>query len=118
MIHDDVRASTSAVLTHILYKRTKVPFDSRHNIFLQCPVRSKQHWAGWSGKCSVQSALVAGTKSSEAMASSADGMRAAPTPCRDNDRMIGIRPEYGEILFKDGVAARRYYLRVNEQKRA
>ncbi|KAG6150537.1 hypothetical protein E4U35_005216 [Claviceps purpurea] len=39
------------------------------------------------------------------MASSADGMRAAPTPCRDNDRMIGIRPEYGEILFKDGVAA-------------
>ncbi|KAG6177989.1 hypothetical protein E4U36_006800 [Claviceps purpurea] len=41
------------------------------------------------------------------MASSADGMRAAPTPCRDNDRMIGIRPEYGEILFKDGVAARR-----------
>ncbi|KAG6150201.1 hypothetical protein E4U11_008470, partial [Claviceps purpurea] len=39
--------------------------------FLQCPVRSKQHWAGWSGTCSVQSALVAGTKSSEAMASSA-----------------------------------------------
>ncbi|KAG6139778.1 hypothetical protein E4U28_003676 [Claviceps purpurea] len=28
MIHDDVRASTSAVLTHILYK-----LDSRHNIF-------------------------------------------------------------------------------------
>ncbi|KAG6206268.1 hypothetical protein E4U22_007662 [Claviceps purpurea] len=42
------------------------------------------------------------------------GMRAAPTPCRDNDRMIGIRPEYGEILFKDGVAARRYYLRANK----
>ncbi|KAG6254359.1 hypothetical protein E4U23_006378 [Claviceps purpurea] len=28
MIHDDVRASTSAVLTHILYK-----LDGRHNIF-------------------------------------------------------------------------------------
>ncbi|KAG6164248.1 hypothetical protein E4U51_005165 [Claviceps purpurea] len=44
-------------------------------------------------------------------------MRAAPTPCRDNDRMIGIRLEYGELLFKDskdGVAARRYYLRVNK----
>ncbi|KAG6235722.1 hypothetical protein E4U25_004462 [Claviceps purpurea] len=35
------------------------------------------------------------------------GMRASPTPCRDNDGMIGIRLEYGELLFKDGALAQR-----------
>ncbi|KAG6079520.1 hypothetical protein E4U30_004730 [Claviceps sp. LM220 group G6] len=42
------------------------------------------------------------------------GMRAAPTPCRDNDRVIGIRLVYGEVLLKEGVAARRYYVRANK----
>ncbi|KAG6109181.1 hypothetical protein E4U14_003315 [Claviceps sp. LM454 group G7] len=42
------------------------------------------------------------------------GMRAAPTPCRDNDRVIGIRLVYGEVFLKEGVAALRYYVRANK----
>ncbi|KAG6057668.1 hypothetical protein E4U17_001089 [Claviceps sp. LM77 group G4] len=42
------------------------------------------------------------------------GMRAAPTPCRDNDRTIRVRLEYEEILFNHGARCRRYYLRVNK----